>query len=320
MSTSFVKRLLKLDVKLAPNPGTNQPNTFAESGTDTVTIEGARMSARVSNSGTPSGAQASVDIWGLTPSLMNQLSTLGLAFNLVAKNTLTISAGDDVNGMTTVFAGTIMAAYADYNSMPSVPFKFECNAGVIDAVAPAVPASFPGPVDVATVMSGFARLLGYGFENNGVTTQLPPSYFSGNVRTQMQACAAAAGINAEVVNGNVLAIWPKGGSRTSVTLVPILSKDSGMIGSPAFTQQGIIVKTVFNPQIAFGGKVQVLSTVLNGIQQAQQAKNQTFKTPSNSIWAVYKLDHALDSLVPKGQWMSSVYGYNPNYPKPIPQA
>jgi hypothetical protein len=157
-----------------------------------------------------------------------------------------------------------------------------------------------------------------GFENNGVSTKLPISYFPGNVWTQMQACAEQANINAEVINGSVLAIWPKGGSRTSVTLVPVVSKETGMIGYPAFTQQGIIFKTVFNPQIAFGGTVKLTSSVLSGVIAAQQDKNKSFKAPADSVWAIYKLDHALDSLVPRGQWMSTGYGYNPNYPKPIP--
>ena len=93
MATSFVKRKVELSIKLAPDTKTNQPVKFSESGTDTVEIKDARMSVRVQSSGAPAGSLASVDVYGLSESLMNQLSTLGMVFNMVPKNTITITAG-----------------------------------------------------------------------------------------------------------------------------------------------------------------------------------------------------------------------------------
>lgn len=303
MPTSFVQRIVEVSVKLASNSKTNQPNSFSESGSDTVTLRGSRTTVRIQNSGAPAGSTARVEVFGMTPSLMNQLSTLGLVFNIVPRNTLTIVAGDANSGLATVFSGTITAGYGDYNAAPDVPFHFECNSGLADAVAPAPASSFTGPTDVATIMSGFARQMNLGFENSGVTGKLSNPYFAGNTWTQLRACAEHAGINAEVINGNVLAIWPKGGSRTGGP-IPLISKDTGMIGYPAYTQQGIIVRTIFNPQIAFGGLVKVQSSL---------------KSVSDvGTWAVQKLDLALDSLVPRGHWMGTIYAYNPRYPKPIP--
>jgi hypothetical protein len=67
-----------------------------------------------------------------------------------------------------------------------------------------------------------------------------------------------------------------------------------------------------------GGQVQVQSSLLSGTISAQQSANSSFKSPANSIWAVSKVDHSLDSLVRNGQWMSSVNLFNPNYPRSIP--
>lgn len=301
--SSFVQRRIEIAIKLASDTKTNQPNTFAGSSSDTVTLSGHRASVHIQNSGAPGGSVAQVKVFGMTPNLMNQLATLGMVFNIVPRNTITITAGDDQAGLATVFSGTITAAYGDYNAAPNVPFHFECNSGLADAVAPAVASSFTGPTDVATIMSGFARQMNVGFENSGVSVSLANPYYSGNVLTQMRACAEDAGINAEIINGNVLAIWPKGGSRTTAD-APLVSKDTGMIGYPAYTQQGIIVKTLFNPLIAFGGMIKVQSAI----------------KPVTDVgsWAVYKLDHALEQLVPHGDWMSTLYAYNPKYPKPIP--
>jgi hypothetical protein len=77
---SFSQKLINVQIQSAPNSGTGQPNTFTESGTNTVTLSGSRTSVRIFNAGAPSGARASVRIYGLTNSLMNQLSTLGIAW------------------------------------------------------------------------------------------------------------------------------------------------------------------------------------------------------------------------------------------------
>ena len=152
---SFVQRLLSISVQLAPNTQTNQPNTFLESGTDTVTLTGSRTTVRIQNSGAPAGSIAEVKIWGLTPSLMNQLATLGMVFNLVPKNALTIQAGNSVSGLATIYSGTILTAYGDYEAQPDVPFVFGCQSGLANAVINAPPSSFPGSVDVATIMSAW---------------------------------------------------------------------------------------------------------------------------------------------------------------------
>lgn len=305
MAETFTKKLIEISIQLATNTQTNQPNKFADSGSDTVTISDKRMSVRIQNSGAPSSSAAQVMIYGLSGSLMNQLSTLGMVLNLIPKNQLTIKAGDDATGLTTVFSGTIANAYGDYSAAPDVPFILDCQSGLADATANVPATSFPGLTDVAQIMSGFARQMNVGFENNGVTVQLASPYYRGSVQAQLRRCAEEAGINAEVVNGNVLAIWPRFGSRNTTTIPLITAPPNGsMIGYPSFTQQGILVRNLFLPAIAFGGKVEVKTSV-EALQKA------------NGVWTVYKLDLALDSQVPKGQWSSTLYCYNSNSPNPI---
>lgn len=313
---ALVERLVEIAVKLSPQSKTNQPKTFVESGTDTVTLSKFRASTRVQNSGAAAGATASVQVWGMSRSLMNQLSTLGMVFNLVERNTLTILAGDRETGMSTVFVGTIMAAYADYGSQPNVPFLFQCNAGLIDAVAPAPASSFTGATDVATIMAGLARAMNLSFENNGVTAQLRSPYFSGNLKTQMQACAQHAGINAEII-GTTLAIWPKGGNRDT-QIIPVIAPPpiGTMIGYPSFTQNGIMLNNLFTPKVSFGGLVEVQSSVLDSATESRSADAKTL-LPANGQWSVYKLDHFLDTNMPGGQWMSAIHAFNPKYPRPL---
>jgi hypothetical protein len=309
---AFVERKLKFTIKLAPETGTNQPNTFTGSGTDTVTIQGLRASVRINNSGVPVGSSAQVKIFGMPPSLMNQLATLGLAFNLVPKNVITIMAGDDESGFSSVFLGTVWAAYGDYSAQPSVPFHFECLAGAADAAITIPASSFTGSTDVATIMSGLARQMNMGFENNGISIKLSSPYLVGSAIQQVRKTAEQAGIE-WTIEGNKLCIWPKGGNRSTPS-VPVISPDTGMIGYPAFTKTGIIVRTVFNPQISFGSLVRVDSSLLSGIAAAQPTRTLStgVTTPTfPTQWSVNKIDHVLDQLTPSGEWASTIYAYSP---------
>jgi hypothetical protein len=304
---SFIQRLIECTITLTPDQKTSQPNKFAGTGSDTITLSGFRTSVRIENSGGVN-CNATVAVYGLAPSLMNQLSTLGMIFDMVQKNNITISAGDAQSGLTPVFTGTIAAAFADYNGSPNVPMHFECRTGLMAGILPVPVSSFQASTDVATIMSGLAAQVPAGFENNGVTIQLPPSYFPGTIRDQIRAVAEHAHINAEILPGSggqqVLAIWPIGGARNSTGPVPLISKETGMILSPSFAPNGYaVVKNLFNPQIAFGGVVHITSTA---IPQA------------NRDWVVNRMSLALDSLVPKGRWDQTLVCYPKGFPAPVP--
>lgn len=304
---SFAQRLIETTVTLAPDQKTNQPIKFAGTGSDTVTLSGFRTQVAIENSGAPAGSRASVKIFGLSPNLMNQLSTLGMIFNSIQRNSISLAAGDAAAGLSPVFAGTINYAFPNYNNSPIVPFTLECQTGLIDAVVPVAASSFPQTTDVATMMAGFARQMNLGFENNGVTVQMPPSYFPGSLLSQVRRCARHANVNAEIVDGgSKLSIWPVGGSRTSLngpTSMPLVSRDTGMIGYPTFSPNGyMIVSTLFNPKIAFGGQIKVQSVV----------------PQANRTWVVQKLDLLLDSMVPKGQWKATAFCYPLGFAAPPP--
>lgn len=303
---SFVKRAIEVTVALAPNQQTGQPINFAGTNSNAVTLAGFRTSVRIENSGAPAGSRTTVNIFGLAPSLMNQLSTLGQVFNSIQRNSISVSAGDLQSGLSPVFGGTINYAFGQYNAAPKVPFTFQCQTGLFDAVQAVAASSFPQSTDVATIMSGFARQMNLGFENNGVTVQLPPSYFPGTLMDQVRRCARAAHINAERVDGDTkLAIWPIGGSRTSLSgqNIPLVSKNTGMRGYPTFAPNGyMIVESLFNPLFSFGGAIKVESAI----------------PQANRTWVVQKLDLALDALVPKGEWLATMTCYPQGFPAPVP--
>jgi hypothetical protein len=139
-------------------------------------VTGLRVSAKIVKAAGAVGGAASVEIYGMTRSLMNQLSTLGKRLNLVPPNTMIIEAGDVENGMTTVFIGNVADAYADFQNAPQVAFRVTGKSGLVDAPIATSASSYPGAVDVATIMASLALRMGKKFENNGVSVILHDQY------------------------------------------------------------------------------------------------------------------------------------------------
>ena len=109
-NTSFLQRFLQ--VQLTLNSG-----EFAD-GSNSKIIDSLAMTASIEKLGPPDFGKASVEIYGMLLEDMEQLTTLNFQPLFVSRNYINIFAGDDVNGMSQVFAGTITSASADFNSQP----------------------------------------------------------------------------------------------------------------------------------------------------------------------------------------------------------
>ena len=282
-------RKLDVTITLGPTTSASTPTvtsrpTFAEGG-NTVTLTNHRASANIKMVGGASMPQAQIRIYGMTLSLMNQLSTLGRVRLAAMNNTISVSAGNDEDGMGVVFSGTITQAWADFKGSPDVPFHIVAQSGMAAALQIIPPSSFTGSADVATIMSGLATQMGYTFENNGVTAKLASPYFPGTALQQAQACAQAAGIEM-VIENNVLAIMPRGVARGSRAV--LISPSTGMVGYPAFTGNGIAIQAEFNPSVTFHSLIKVESDL----------------TPANGQWRVINMMHDLDAQTPGGAWFS----------------
>lgn len=296
--TQFAKR--KIDVKFTMGPvkdiktgATSQP-TFTESGTNEVLLSGYRAQANIIKAGGLSMGGLQLRIYGISLSLMNQLSFLGKIPLATRNNTVTVSAGDDINGMSVVYVGNINAAYADMQGAPDVVFVVQASAGLFEAINPIKPNSYQGSASVSVIMAGLANQMGKVFEDNGVNVKLSNPYFPGTARAQAEACARAADIN-WIIDNNTLAIWPKDGSRGSA--IPLVSPDTGLVGYPTYTGNGIGFICRYNPSIGFGAMVEVKSSL----------------TPACGKWVVYYLAYELESETNGGVWFTRVEAAEPGY-------
>lgn len=283
---SFVRR--KIGVTFTLGTG-----SFGEGGqqANTVQLDGHRVIATIEKSGLPSFDRAMVRIYGLTESLMNTLSRLGKPLILARDNTIQVQAGDDTAGMAQIFQGTLQESWTDFDGQPDVCLHCQAHAAGFDAMKPVPALSYNGPVDVATIMSGLAARMGLKFENTGVVgVMLRDPYFPGTARAQAEACSRAVPFNLSIDTG-VLAIWPKNGARGAK--IPLVSPATGLVGYAGYCDTGITFRTLFNPNIVFGAKV----------------KLETSLKPANGEWIINGVTHNLAAEQPNGPWFTNVKAY-----------
>lgn len=297
-SGSFVERIISLTIQL----GTG---SFGGGGANTLTIgpigdtatqpyNSLRCVVQIQYASAPFPGLATVQVWGLTLSQINQLTIAGTLFNS-RKNLIAVQAGDAVNGMTTIFNGEIWLAYPRA-SQPDMPFVMVANPANGIQLAPANPVTFNGPTNGVTVLTQALQGTGYTLENNGVTGILSNPYFHGSAWDQIKAITSAMGCYGYLDSQKkVYAIWPQNGSRSAGGSLTI-SPQTGMIGYPEFQQTQIRVRKLFDPKapLTIGNKIQVQSQ---------------FQGASGS-WTITQITHDISAQLADGPWETAILANN----------
>lgn len=261
---------------------------FGSSNNDTITLQGFRATADIDKAGGMMMGTLRAKIYGVKQQDMNSVTTLQWKPGTLIPNTVEVYAIDGP-AETLVFAGNIVNAWADYQSMPDVFLHIQAQSAFFNALKAIPPRSFKGGVDVASVMAQIARDLGYTFENNGVTTRLVDVYLPNTGMEQAKDLARAAGCDL-YLDDKILAITPPNVPRR--VIIPLISPASGLVGYPTFDGVGVNFQTLFNPAITFGGSIKLETDV-------QQAAGE---------WVVTSVGHRLESEKPGGAWFSNVRG------------
>ena len=95
---TFIRRKIDLTFQL----GTG---SFGLMGYNVVTLSGLRVQCSILKTNGPSLGEAHLRVYGLTPSLLNELSALNQADMAARQNRIIVKAGDEKMGMATVFEG-----------------------------------------------------------------------------------------------------------------------------------------------------------------------------------------------------------------------
>lgn len=284
--TSFTDKQLRVTLILSP---ANSNGVFPETGSNTLTITGARMSANVQTVPGPSGASVTMDlkIYGMLQKDMNALTVV--FFNVGAGQPLkfnnVIVETNDGSGWNQVFSGMIIEAQPVYAAMPNVYFQFQAVTGYEHLIAPVPPTTYQGTVPVASIVQTLAATMNYAFVNDGVTATITNPYLPGTNWDQLNKICRQTRTQ-YVVAGDTLAIYPLGKMRPSVPIL-VLSPTSGLEGYPTLEKFGIVVSTLYNKSLVAGGRVQVVDSVVPN---------------ANGLWCPFLVDHQLEANLPGGRW------------------
>lgn len=281
MSSFSNKKQLRFTITL----GTGK---FGSSNNNRIVLEGFRSVVDINKAGGMMMGTLHAKVYGVRQQDMNSITTLQWKPRTWIPNTVEVVAIDG-ESETLIFAGNIVNAWADYQSMPDVFLQIQAQSAFFGALKTIPPRSFKGSVDVASIFAQIATDLGLTFENNGVNLQVTDIYLPNTGLEQARDLTKACGCDM-YIDDQTLAITPAYGPRTSP--VPLISSQTGMIGYPTFDGVGVNFQTLFNPGVTFGGLINVVSDV-------EQAAGQ---------WVVTSVSHRLEAEKPGGAWFSTIRG------------
>lgn len=256
-------------------------------GGNTKIIEGLATSVQVTKAGLPEKNSANISIHGLKMSDMEQLTFLSFQNLEYRKNHILVEAGDKGGELAVVFKGDIVSSFADFSSAPDIVMKFQALTAGWSVLLAESPTSVDGETPAADLIKQFAQSAGYNFVNEGVTESVRNATFTGSPVQKAQQVADEIGAEL-IIDDETWTLMPWDKPRGDAVL---LTPNTGMIGYPNFTQDGISVSCFFNPALKLGGQIKIESIVPR----------------ATGYWKITKLSHDLAAYT-NGRWASKMDG------------
>lgn len=262
--------------------------TFSGVSSGDLSVAGLRAAVSVQGSYGRLGTNAQVKIWGLSLDQMNaycsKLPTdLGInQFNLV------ISAGDLGGQLSEVVNANIWESYIDLTAAPDSAFVVAVS-GIYTAANPTSPQSQPGSQNAETLIQSICNGAGYTLNNNGAHAVLRNQSTYGSALDQIEKIAEAANFS-WAWSGTTFSIWPEDGTIDDTIVQVGPNTSPRMVGFPQYYPQGIIVTSVFNPEVKLGRQMEVIGSSL---------------TKANGIWQIVGVQHDLTTMLSKGPWFTT---------------
>lgn len=283
MNSSFTKKAIETRITL-------RAGSFDGKGNQ-KTIRGLGSDVTIDKAGLPDKNKCTVKIYNMLYADMEQLAALGPDSKEKHKNLITVCAGDDDNtDLPIAFAGEIDSITADFSSAPDIVTVIKASTGSYPSLMANKPMSVKGNAPVADVIGSLASQCGYSFRNEGVTTQLRNSVLNGSPLAQAYQAADEAGADL-ILDDNEMILLPRESRRQGLAVY--LSPETGLLGYPSFTDKGIRLKAVYNPNFRFNGLLEVSSIVPR----------------ATGTWKINKITHTLTAYrASSGSWHTDLEG------------
>ncbi len=263
--------------------------TFSGAQSGNVSAVGLRAIANIQAYPDRAGTIAQVKIWGLTMAQMNAYSST-IPLGVGAQNyNCVIEAGDLGSPLVEVLNGPIYRSFIDLSGAPESVFDLT-SIDTFTAATPIAAQSLPGAQSAATMIANICAAAGLTFNNSaGASGVLTNQSTSGSAIDQIARIATAAKFNWKL-SGTKLSIWPKGGAVDSTVIQVGPTTDPQMVNYPVYWEGGIIVTSLYNPQVQIGRQMQVVGSLI---------------PKANGLWNIVSVQHDLSTMLSKGPWFTT---------------
>lgn len=229
---------------------------------------------------------AQICIWNLNRTHLNQL--LSGEFKRVA---LSVGYAE----LRLLYTGDILKAYLQRDGLDSI-LVLECADGDIDYRTARVSVTLKAGTSDSQAIKQLAQSFSHttlGAVAQGRPNGLPRGrVFCGNTRDAFNQLAQANQADWSIQDGEVLMMPAQQALADDAVLV---SQDTGMIGAPEVSDDGLIITTLLNPAIRIGGLVRV--------QSITESFNGDYKTVS--------ISHCGDTY--GDEWLTTITGIGGNF-------
>ncbi|HEX3915532.1 MAG TPA: hypothetical protein VHW71_18690 [Steroidobacteraceae bacterium] len=271
---------------------------FTFSGAQAGSFSAAGLRAAVSIQAFPGrqGSNAQVKIWGLTLEQMTTYSSKmprvpGLArggievelFNLI------IEAGDLGGNLSEILNGPVFSSYIDLSGAPDSAFNVTIM-DIHEAATPRAAQSQPGAQKAEDLIANVCASAGLKFDNSaGASSVLSNPSTYGSSIDQIAKIATAAQFSWKK-DGKKISIWQQNApiDDTVIDLGP--NTDPQMVGYPSWWDAGLIVQSLYNPQIQIARRMNVVGSSIPN---------------ANGLWKITLVQHELTTMLAKGPWFTS---------------
>lgn len=237
--------------------------------------EGLAMTASGTKYANANQNECEVKITNLDQATRDFLLTETSPFNKNKKRKLlTVEAGRVSTGYSLVFAGDITNAVGA--QPPDITLTLKAAAGDY-AKGIIIASSQPAVAPLKNIAAKVAKDLGLGLTFQATAKQISNYSYTGSAVKQVEHLGSMGRVNA-FIDDKTLVV--KNFNTALERRVRELNLDTGMIGIPEFTEQGIKVKMLFDNQTTLGGGIRITSKL---------------NPAANGLYTVFKLGFELAS-------------------------
>ena len=259
-----------------------------QNGANQITVEGVPTSVEIQKQGGDERPSCTVVISNLNIDVVKQLTTLSFRPLQRFKNQITINAGEVGKQLQTIFIGDFENAYGDFQDAPTMNLEVKAIAAQHGALIASPATSVDGTEQVSELMEQWAIEAGCVLENHGVNASVKNTIYRGSPIDKAKALAREVNIDLIIDDGKFVitpANTPINGNAV------LIDAQHGLLGYPAFDNDGIEFNMIFDPNVKIGGLVKIESVVPR----------------ASGIWKVTKINTKLEAYIPSGgSWDSTV--------------